>query len=226
MLAHFVQHVYTYAGVVLTHLPYSNKKRQEPFTFGKEIEQYMSSSQTTASANQKLHDLDGADEDEAFGAFYDRWSGAVYGLAFNILRDQAQAEAVTEEAFCRAWRFTRRAEDDARTSGLRVLRLTHGLAVADLRRVRDDAEIRMPAAAEATMTTGTRSQTSSARPLRKSAIELAFWDGLTCREIAAATGATVAQALDDLRAGLRGQNGSIALSARRLDGDSSSPTSR
>ncbi|HEV2405493.1 MAG TPA: hypothetical protein VGR88_08580, partial [Ktedonobacterales bacterium] len=66
----------------------------------------------------------------------------------------------------------------------------------------------------------------SARPLRKSAIELAFWDGLTYREIAAATGATVAQALDDLRAGLRGLNGSLALSARPLDGDSSSPTSR
>lgn len=188
----------------------------------------MFSSQTTASGNQDLHDLDaaGAADDGAFGAFYDRWSGAVYGLAFNILCDQAQAEAVAEEAFCRAWRFTRRAEDDARSSGLRVLRLTHGLAVAALRRVRDDAETRMPAAAEATMSTGLRSVTSSARPLRKSAIELAFWDGLTYREIAAATGATVAQALDDLRAGLRGLNGSLALSARRLDGDSSSPTSR
>jgi hypothetical protein len=55
---------------------------------------------------------------------------------------------------------------------------------------------------------------------------MALWDGLTCREIAAATGATVAQALNDLRAGLRGLNGRVALSARCLDGECSSPTSR
>jgi RNA polymerase sigma-70 factor (ECF subfamily) len=180
------------------------------------------------SGDQELRDLDAAKaaDDEAFGAFYDRWSAAVYGLAYNILCDQARAEAVTEEAFCRAWRFIRRAEDDARSSGLHLLRLTHGLAVAALRRVRDDADTRTSAVAEATASMGSFSQTSSARPVRKSAIELAFWDGLNCREIAAATGATVAQALNDLRAGLRGLNGSVPFSARCLDGDSSSPSSR
>lgn len=164
-------------------------------------------------------------DDEAFGAFYDRWCASVYGLALHILRHQEPAEAVTEEAFFRAWRNTRHLEDDGQLAGLWLLRLTQNLAVESLRR--GPAQYpghRLPSLTHATESTEPHPQTVSARPVHSSAIEMAFWDGLTYREIAAATGATVAQALNELRTGLRNLDRSVVLGARDLEGDAPAPS--
>ncbi|MGH2486117.1 MAG: sigma factor [Ktedonobacterales bacterium] len=178
------------------------------------------------SGAEQLGELGAANvaDDEALGAFYDRWSAAVYGLAFHILRDQTRAEAVIEETFCRAWQFTGGLDDDDQRTGLWLLRLTHSLAVEALRRARaQEAATSLPALDEVSGASDLPAQKSSARPARGTAVEMAFWDGLTCREIAAATGATVAQALNELRAGLRGLSGDLTRSAQCLDGGA--PTS-
>ena len=186
----------------------------------------MSASHGSPSTDEELGELETANvtDDEAFGAFYDRWCASAYGLALHILRDQERAEAVTEEAFCRTWRHTRRLDNDGQRAGLWLLRLTQSLAVEALRRARAQVSPSgLPPLVDAAAFTSRNAQTPSVRPARTTAVEMAFWDGLTCREIAAATGATVAQALNDLRVGLRGVQSGVAYSAQCLDGDQATP---
>lgn len=56
-------------------------------------------------------------DEEAFAALYDATSARVYGLVLRVVRNPAQAEEVTQEAFLEVWRTASRF-DPARGSAL------------------------------------------------------------------------------------------------------------
>ncbi len=57
---------------------------------------------SSADIDELLHRVAIGDR-QAFGAFYDELSGAVYGTALRVIRDRAIAEEVAQDAFVEMW---------------------------------------------------------------------------------------------------------------------------
>lgn len=153
---------------------------------------------TAESSTHEGKERHSDDDDAAFAAYYDRWSGPVYSIAWRVLGDEAQAAEVTEDAFTRAWRMSAHRSEGARQPTSWLLRLTHSLALAVLaRRSAPQAGQRRGLLAVEDGSTAGESIVD------QSAVELAFWDGLSCREIASARRCAVADTLAALQAGMR-----------------------
>ncbi|MFN0155923.1 MAG: sigma-70 family RNA polymerase sigma factor [Gaiella sp.] len=139
-------------------------------------------------------------DEEALAALYDRHSRTAYGLAVRVLRDPTLAEDAVQEAFLTLWR-TAASFDPTRGSVSGWLHLlVHRRAVDLVRRSerqravqerpelieRGDApgpeELAVGGETAARATAALRRLTSCQREV----IELAFYDGLTQREIAEA----------------------------------------
>jgi len=69
----------------------------------------------------------------AFPALYDATSARVYGLAVRIVRCEAQAEEVAQEAFLEIWRTSRRFDATRGTAISWILMITHAAAVNRVR---------------------------------------------------------------------------------------------
>jgi len=75
----------------------------------------------------------GRGDEGAFAVLYDATAARVFGLAVRVVRDPAQAEEVTQEAFLEIWRTAGRF-DQARGSALSwLLTITHRKAVDRVR---------------------------------------------------------------------------------------------
>lgn len=89
-----------------------------------------------ATESQRLADLlrrSGRGDAEAFAELYDATSARVHGLALRVVRDPAQAEEVTQEAFLDVWRSSARF-DPARGSAIGwMLTIVHRKAVDRVR---------------------------------------------------------------------------------------------
>lgn len=89
-----------------------------------------------ATEGQRLADLlrrSGRGDAEAFAELYDATSARVHGLALRVVRDPAQAEEVTQEAFLDVWRTSARF-DPARGSAIGwMLTIVHRKAVDRVR---------------------------------------------------------------------------------------------
>ncbi len=136
-------------------------------------------------------------EGEALGDLYDRHGRLVYALALRILRDQSDAEDVVQEVFAQAWQQARR-YDQARGSVVGwLLTLARSRAIDRLRGRRGlasdetalaDIPDRAPRADEDLVWAGRAAEVRQALDgltlVQRTAIELAFYDGLTHTEIA------------------------------------------
>ena len=143
-------------------------------------------------------------EERAAGRMYDRHAAVVYGLALRIVKEVADAEEVVVEVFAQAWREATRFDGSRGTviGWLTTITRTRSL---DLIRSRQRRERATDAAstmldAPAAMSEGFRSPdalveetdraSAVAEALRelpeaqRSAIELAFYEGLTHPEVA------------------------------------------
>ena len=78
----------------------------------------------------------GRGDEAAFAALYDATSSRVFGLAVRVVRDPAQAEEVTQDAFLEIWRTASRFDADRGSPLSWLLTITHRKAVD---RVRDAA---------------------------------------------------------------------------------------
>ncbi|MFN8058426.1 MAG: sigma-70 family RNA polymerase sigma factor [Vicinamibacterales bacterium] len=140
-----------------------------------------------------------AGERDAVAELYDRHARAVYSLTFRVLRDQSDAEDVVQEVFAQAWRSASRYD---RTRGVVVawlLMIAKSRAIDRLRarrgiaeRANDDVLARVPDPSAAPESLAvTRDETSRLRHalgalplLQRTAIELAFFEGLSHSEVA------------------------------------------
>lgn len=159
-----------------------------------------------------------AGDQDSFARFYDASAPRVLGLVLRVLRDRAQAEEVTQEVFLQVWR-TAGSFDPSRGSALGwLLTLAHRRAVDRVRSVvaqskRDVAYESQHATtafdstaetAEGRMeATKVRAALGALTTTQRSAVELAFFDGLTHSEVSERLGVPLGTAKTRIRDGLR-----------------------
>lgn len=157
-------------------------------------------------------------DQQSFAELYDATSARVLGLVLRVLRDRAQAEEVTQEVFLQVWRSAP-SFDPARGSALSwLLTLAHRRAVDRVRSVvaqsnRDVVYESQHAgtpfdstaeAAEGRMeATEVRVALRALSETQRSAVELAFFDGLTHTEVSERLGVPLGTAKTRIRDGLR-----------------------
>lgn len=143
----------------------------------------------------------GSRDDRALEELYGRYSRAVYSLAARILRDSARAEETAQEVFLRLWRRPESYVSGRGAFATWILRVTHNRAIdllrasrVDLLPLEGDVAARVEesgASLDLADLAGLREQRGAVRlaltglPVpQRQAIELAYFGGLTQREIA------------------------------------------
>ena len=153
----------------------------------------------------------------AFEQVYDRLAGPVYGLIRRVLRDPAQSEEVAQEVFTEAWRLARHYDASKGAVSTWLLTLAHRRAVD---RVRSEQAARTReekvSAREHTVAHDPVSEHVELRleheqvrraldgltDLQRQAIELAYYQGNTYREVAELLDTPLATVKTRLRDGL------------------------
>ncbi|MDQ3541994.1 MAG: sigma-70 family RNA polymerase sigma factor [Chloroflexota bacterium] len=161
--------------------------------------------------DQDLLDLSDADlvgmtadgNPDAIGVLYDRYSGAVFAFAVRILNDRAVAEELLQEVFFRCWKQARAYSPERGSFITWLLSITHNMAIDELRRrsrrpQRADAadpvlllanvRDRDPSVEDLALLSALRDQIGEAMqslPMaQRETITMAYFGGLTQREIA------------------------------------------
>ncbi len=154
---------------------------------------------------------------DALAEVYRRHAGAVFGLARRLLSDTTLAEEVVQEVFLRLWNAPDRFDAARGTLRSYLLAQTHGRAVDLLRsegarRSREDRDARATVDAGYDIerevadwaTAGTVRRALDALPAaERHAIELAYFGGLTYREVAVRLGEPEGTVKSRIRSGLK-----------------------
>lgn len=161
---------------------------------------------------------------EALGAIYDRYQRPVYSLCLRVTHDRGAAEEVMQEVFVRLWKSAASFEPGRGRVSAWLLRIAHNLSLNEVRRrssrpviaYEADWEVESGGVADADLQDDpamaawlTERATAIRRALgelpapQRQAIELAFFDGLTQAEIAAATGDPLGTVKSRIRIGMQ-----------------------
>ncbi|GAA4429500.1 ECF RNA polymerase sigma factor SigK [Actinokineospora soli] len=137
-------------------------------------------------------------DESAFERLYDAVSAPVFGLVRRIVRDPAQSEEVTQEVMLELWRTAARYSPERGSAMTWVLTLAHRRAVDRVRSAqsasdREDRAHRQEASRpfdEVAEQVGTRLEYEQVRrclgsltELQRQSVELAYYKGLTYREV-------------------------------------------
>jgi len=153
----------------------------------------------------------------ALAEAYRRHAGSVYGLAKRLLLDHAQSEEIVQEVFLRLWNEPDRFDPDRGSLRSFLLAQTHGRAVDALRsnmarRRREDRDAFMTADAgydldrevwDMTLATQVRTALGDLQEGERAAIEMAYFGGLTYREVAQQLGEAEGTVKSRIRIGLK-----------------------
>jgi RNA polymerase sigma-70 factor (ECF subfamily) len=138
-------------------------------------------------------------DQEAFGSLYDVVAGPVLGIVRRVLRDRAQSEEVAQEVRVEAWRSAARYRPERGSVMNWVLTLAHQRAVDRVRSVEASAARehkaalldRTPEFDEVTEQVEARLEREQVRrclrtltELQRQSVTLAYYRGLTYREVA------------------------------------------
>jgi RNA polymerase sigma-70 factor (ECF subfamily) len=148
----------------------------------------------------------------AMAELYDRYSSVVYAVALRVLGDTGAAEDVLQEVFLQLWRKPG-AFDAARGSLASWLAvITRNRAIDSLRKRRPATDIEDVVLSIAPDLAGEADRTRVAEkvrglmgamaPAQRSAIEMAYWEGMSHSEIADKTGEPLGTVKTRIRAGL------------------------
>jgi RNA polymerase sigma-70 factor (ECF subfamily) len=133
---------------------------------------------------------------DAFSLLYDQTSPMVYGLALRVVRSEAIAEEVAQEVFLQVWRQSAGFDPGRGSVKTWIAVLAHRRAVDAVRRSQSarDRESKLPAdppapdIAEAAISSDDRERVRAAlgvlTDLQSQVIEMAYFGGLTYREVA------------------------------------------
>jgi len=170
-----------------------------------------------APAIGELLRLSSRGDQGAFAELYDATSRRAYGLALRVVRDPAQAEEVTQEAYLEIWRTASRF-DPERGSGLAwLLTIVHRKAVDRVRSAeaasRRDVAYHQQSqpvahdttseAAEASLEAHrVRGALSNLTDVQREALELAYFGGYTHTEVATMLDLPLGTAKTRIRDGL------------------------
>src|SRR5215212_3361707 len=87
------------------------------------------------SDEQLMANLDGPEVEGAISTLYDRYSRTVFGVGLNILGDRSMAEELVQEVFLKVWRSSRTFDPSRGSFSTWLYRVTRNLAL-DLYRKR------------------------------------------------------------------------------------------
>lgn len=153
----------------------------------------------------------------AFADLYDATSSRLYGLVLRVVRDPAQSEEVTQEAYLEIWRASARFDPDKGSALSWMMTLAHRRAVDRVRSAeastrRDTAyqSATQPIAHDVTAETVTtrlearrvRQALKALTAVQRQAIELAYFGGYTHTEVASMLDLPVGTAKTRIRDGL------------------------
>ena len=156
-------------------------------------------------------------QQDALAEAYRRHAGAVFGLARRLLTDHARAEEIVQEVFVRLWNEPDRFDPERGTLRSFLLANAHGRAV-DLirseasRRRREEREAAETADAgydiarevwDLALAGHVRDAMETLQEGERSAIELAYFGGLTYREAAEQLGEAEGTVKSRIRSGLK-----------------------
>lgn len=176
----------------------------------------------TARTPRSLEDLLTASthrDVEAFGALYDALASRIYGMTFRVLRDTHQSEEVTHEVFLQVWNSSTPFEPGRGSALGWILTVAHRRAVDRVRSRSADCRRTLapttpaahappfdetPSAQAPSQTDRVRTAVAALTPGQQQALELAYFDGRTDREVAAMLQIPVGTAQSHIRDGLLG----------------------
>lgn len=153
----------------------------------------------------------------AFERLYDRYAAAAFGIAKRVCGDSSLAEDVVQEAFLSIWRRPTSYRPDRGRVGSYLFGVVHNKAVDAIRheeslRRREQAfgaiedEMGPDEVVEGAWIALRRQQVHEAvgrlSSVQREAIELAYFEGLTCTEVAAKLGIPLGTAKTRLRDGM------------------------
>ncbi|AIV32391.1 MULTISPECIES: sigma-70 family RNA polymerase sigma factor [unclassified Streptomyces] len=156
-------------------------------------------------------------DQDSFAAVYDAVAGPVLGVARAVLRDQAQSEEVAQEVLVEVWRTAPRYRPERGTVVNWILTLAHRRAVDRVRSVeaaaaRDHKAAlldRTPEYDEVTEQVETRLEREQVRrclrtltEIQRQSVTLAYYRGLTYRQVAEALALPLGTVKTRLRDGL------------------------
>jgi RNA polymerase sigma-70 factor, ECF subfamily len=131
-----------------------------------------------------------AGDHSALGEVYDRYAGLVNGLALRILRNTAEAEEVIQEVFVQVWRQAERFDPARGSVEAWICTIARTRALDRLRRRasrREDSDDAIPGVSEIPKTVEALAVRKALETLsadQRTALELAYYEGLTQSEIA------------------------------------------
>lgn len=139
-----------------------------------------------------------AGDEQAFAEFYDQVSPVVHGIVLRVLRAPALAEEVTQEVFVELWRTAPRFDPDRGSVRSWAATIAHRRAIDRVRseqsaRDRDEADGRRAVATQDDVADEVTVQLDRERiaaalrqlsELQREAVSLAYYEGLTYREVA------------------------------------------
>ncbi|MCF3121086.1 sigma-70 family RNA polymerase sigma factor [Streptomyces arenae] len=138
-------------------------------------------------------------DQQAFSGVYDAVAGPVFGVVRGVLRDHAQSEEVTQEVLVEVWRTAPRYRPDRGTAMNWVLTLAHRRAVDRVRSVEAASAreqkaallARTPEFDEVSEQVETRLEREQVRrclraltEVQRQSVTLAYYRGLTYRQVA------------------------------------------
>lgn len=179
------------------------------------------------NADELLERVGRGDQD-AFAALYDRVAGEVFGVVRRVLRDPAQSEEVVQEVLLEVWRTAPRFDTSRGNARTWILKMAHRRAVDRVRseQASRDRTERL-AAGDRSRDVDTVSEEVETRfeheqvrcalgeltDLQRQAVELAYYGGLTYREVAESLGAPLGTVKTRLRDGLIRLRDALGVSA-------------
>jgi RNA polymerase sigma-70 factor, ECF subfamily len=156
-------------------------------------------------------------DEGAFALLYDAVAPRLFGLVLRVVRDPAQSEEVTQEAFLEIWRTSTRFEPDRGSALGWMMTIAHRKAVDRVRSAaaagrRDHGyheanhDVDYDSTAEAAQASleaeRVRKALQTLTPAQRNALELAFFGGYTHTEVAAMLDLPLGTAKTRIRDGL------------------------
>jgi RNA polymerase sigma-70 factor, ECF subfamily len=151
-------------------------------------------------------------DESAMAALYDRYSSLVYSVALRVLGDTGVAEDILQEVFMQLWRNPGRFDASRGNLAPWLAVIARNRAIDSLRKLRPETGIEdVVVSVEPDMASDAERGRAMEKvrgalgnmPLpQRSALEMAYFEGLTHTEIAAKTGEPLGTIKTRIRAGL------------------------
>lgn len=180
----------------------------------------------TAEAEQleRLLELMATGDSTAFADFYDRTGARVYGMVLRVLRDPGYSEEVTQEVYLQVWRDADRFDTDQGSPMSWLLTIAHRRAVDRVRSessasaredrygMRELVEM-APGVEEEVLSreAGRRARQclGTLTDLQSQAVQLAYYEGFTYREVAERLAVALPTVKSRIRDGLKRLRGCL-----------------